>query len=396
MNLPERTNSGAYFANLDGLRFFAFLIVFLSHCIGFLGYSNPSRAYTVVRHFLMHGHLGVDFFFVLSGFLISYLLFKEIGSTGKIKVSYFYLRRAFRILPVYFIVIVIGFFIVPAISFVTYQAHLINFPVAAGVERLPWYLLFVSNFDLILTGQISMIVAGLWSISVEEQFYLVWPWILNYFKGKKIVMVFYVILIISFFYRCYYGYDQSTINFSTFSVMSDLCVGALLSYYTLHSPAFKRAFISIKRWQIVAVYLAGFSLFPLRGFAHYYGETIFRLYLPFESLIFSAFFSFIILEQNFSENSLFKLGRSRSLTYLGKISYGLYCYHMIAMLFCVSGFLYFNISVNTAFHFVILIVLSLLTTIGLAFISFVVLEKRLINFKEKYSVVRLREEGAIK
>ena len=89
-----------FFPNLEGLRFFAFFVVFINHAFASLGYYNPSKTFVFVRtHFLLNGNLGVSFFFVLSGFLITYLLLKEKELTGKINIKNFYLRRVLRIWP---------------------------------------------------------------------------------------------------------------------------------------------------------------------------------------------------------------------------------------------------------------------------------------------------------
>src|ERR1700733_3711907 len=91
-----------FFPNLDGLRFFAFLSVFSAHCIGFMGFSSSSKIYVAAVHFLSHGDLGVNFFFVLSGFLITYLLLQELKSENRINIPFFYVRRILRIWPLYF------------------------------------------------------------------------------------------------------------------------------------------------------------------------------------------------------------------------------------------------------------------------------------------------------
>ncbi len=105
-----------YFKNLDGLRFFAFLAVFISHATLFLGYSNLSPAfYSIKKYILVNGDVGVSFFFVLSGFLITYLLLKEKDGYGKISLKNFYIRRILRIWPVYFTTILVGFFILPIV-----------------------------------------------------------------------------------------------------------------------------------------------------------------------------------------------------------------------------------------------------------------------------------------
>ncbi len=112
---------------------------------------------------LTRGFLGVDFFFVLSGFLITTLLLREEDRTGFISLSGFYIRRSLRILPVYFLVITLI-----ALYYIGLKSE------TQYLEHLPFYYLFLSNF---LTSHIPTL-GPTWSLSVEEQYYLLWPLLL--------------------------------------------------------------------------------------------------------------------------------------------------------------------------------------------------------------------------
>src|SRR4029079_7687100 len=101
-----------FFPNLDGLRFISFFAVFLYHCdlsvFSYLGDSYP-KTQQALTFLFRHGNLGVNFFFVLSGFLITYLLIKEKELKGNIHVGNFYVRRILRIWPLYYLCLIIGF-----------------------------------------------------------------------------------------------------------------------------------------------------------------------------------------------------------------------------------------------------------------------------------------------
>ena len=124
------------------------------------------------------GRFGVIFFFVLSGFLITYLMFIEKSKTGQFKLGHFYVRRALRIWPLYFFSLIIGFVLYPmAVSYSGFS-HDEN-------ANLTWYSLFIANFDHIYHGFPTANILGVhWSVCVEEQFYLIWP-ILIIFLAKK-------------------------------------------------------------------------------------------------------------------------------------------------------------------------------------------------------------------
>ena len=101
----DKKSAGIYFANLDGLRFLSFLMVFLHHTVVYdinIKGTFFERLLTTVGY----GGSGVSIFFVLSGFLITYLLLQEKEANGKINISFFYIRRGLRIWPLYYLVII--------------------------------------------------------------------------------------------------------------------------------------------------------------------------------------------------------------------------------------------------------------------------------------------------
>jgi peptidoglycan/LPS O-acetylase OafA/YrhL len=151
----ESRPASFYLPELDSLRFFAFLAVFVSHVS--LVYGLPS----LWSHVLAHG---VDLFFALSAFLLTELMLREKDSNrfGRLDLGAFYLRRALRIWPLYY-----GFLLL--VLCLTMACPVRGIPHGA----LAMYALLLG--DLPLTAPFSLIVVSLWSISLEEQFYLIWP-----------------------------------------------------------------------------------------------------------------------------------------------------------------------------------------------------------------------------
>jgi peptidoglycan/LPS O-acetylase OafA/YrhL len=152
----QKYRKNLHFGSLNGLRFFCIFAVLWHHAPV---WPHMSEAPTLLRR----GFLGVDFFFVLSGFLITTLLLREEDSNGHFSLKGFYWRRFLRIVPVYFLVVT-----ALAIYYIGIKGR-IEF-----LDLLPFYYLFFSNF---LVGDIPML-APTWSLSVEEQYYLVWPLLL--------------------------------------------------------------------------------------------------------------------------------------------------------------------------------------------------------------------------
>ena len=189
-----------YFENLDGLRFFCFLSVFLFHSLETdKDYIKLNPVYRFFKESsFANGFLGVNFFFVLSGCLITYLLIKEKQRVRSIHIGHFWMRRILRIWPLYFACVFYGFIILP------YTKILAGGQPAETAN--PWYYLgFISNFDYIRHGlPDSKSLGVLWSVAIEEQFYLAWPVILSLFAVKKFWIPLTTILLGSLVFRALY------------------------------------------------------------------------------------------------------------------------------------------------------------------------------------------------
>lgn len=165
--IPMKASSRNHLASLDGLRALSILLVILSHSAGALVIGN--------RHFQFGyiGHLGVSIFFVISGLLISWLMIRERDVTGNVLLRDFYVRRALRILPVFwvFLLCVLGL----------KWAHVIAL---SGFDLLRAFT-FTRNYPLGVHGQeYSWWLNHVWSLSLEEQFYLVWPGLFAYLSRR--------------------------------------------------------------------------------------------------------------------------------------------------------------------------------------------------------------------
>jgi len=149
-----------YVPRFDGLRALAVGLVLLFHL------EHPES--TSSRPLFSAGWIGVDLFFVLSGFLITGILLDGKGARGQLKS--FYARRVLRIFPLYYATLALVFFAVPALVDDADFAY-------APSER-PYYFLYVQNLFLRMFGEASGVALGhTWSLAIEEQFYLVWPWL---------------------------------------------------------------------------------------------------------------------------------------------------------------------------------------------------------------------------
>lgn len=377
-NLHMSTHSKIHFPNLDALRFFAFLFVFISHCAVFITLNNVEWFSSIKHTYLIHGDLGVNFFFVLSGFLITFLLFTEKKVSAQISLKHFYIRRILRIWPLYFIILILGFLILPNPLF-DVSKLLSSISLIAPYAEAPWYVFLLANIHLAYFTASSVVLAVLWSISIEEQFYLLWPLAVKKIGQKAIPLFLIAVIIATYVFRYIHVDEYSIVKYHTFSVFSDLAIGCLAGYYTFFSNKFKKLFTNLPRLIIALIYIILFVFIPTRNLLH--NDFIKAL----EPVIFSLLFAGIILEQIYSEQSLFKVGKSKALTWLGKISYGLYCYHIIAMVIVFTIIAKINLIAElTIYSFVLTSILSLILTILIASLSYRFIEKPLLRIKERF------------
>lgn len=368
-----------YFENLDGLRFVCFVLIFFYHSFSTdYQYIIDSPSYQFVKYDLFkNGNLGVNFFFVLSGFLITFLLIKEKTEHGKIHLLQFWMRRILRIWPVYFFSVFFGFIIFP------YFKMFFGQPSAETAEPI-YYLTFLSNFDVIINDLPDCSVLGvLWSVAIEEQFYLVWPIVLMLLPKKKYWIPFVLVIITSVVLR-YFNDTYMFREYHTFSCMGDLAIGALGAWFVSQNPHFTEFVKKLPRYVIAILWLVFIFYLSYRD----------ELIIPVTSLragdrlFFGIIVLFIILEQNFSDNSLFKFSRFKGLSYLGRISYGLYCYHFIAILIVIT--LTKLLAFNTQVWQVLILetLLSFALAVVIATMSYRYYEKPFLRLKHKFTFVR--------
>ena len=218
---PLSTNR-QYYPALDGLRGLAILLVIFLHNFGFMNY-------------FFFGWLGVDLFFVLSGFLITDILLNSLGKPNFLK--NFYLRRIFRIFPLYYLVLVICLLIIPRIG----SLHLNT---QYYTENQGWLWSYLQNWLFIFKEPYGdKILLHTWSLAVEEQFYLVWPLIILLIRKPKILLAFVLLLLIFTGVARYMIWDKQVEDLAyaslyTFTRIDGLCIGCALALLLRVYPGF--------------------------------------------------------------------------------------------------------------------------------------------------------------
>ncbi|MGN6419298.1 MAG: acyltransferase family protein [Pseudobacter sp.] len=382
---PPQAKARIFFPNLDGLRFLSFFIVFLFHwymtVYPYINATNPGAS-EGIRFLFQYGSLGVNFFFVLSGFLITYLLIRERELTGTIHVGNFYVRRILRIWPLYYLCLGIAFLLFPMLKQMAGEVY---------TERVNewYYVIFAANFEYMRIWPLhpeAVLVSVLWSVAVEEQFYLTWPLILRLVPMKFYKYVFILIMAGSLIFRSFYtgdnDHDYAVRYFHTFSVIGDMALGGLLAWLCSFPNKFL-GWVTNMRKPVIALIYTGAVLLSL------FKSYIFPAGMPiiFERLVIGFFFGLIILEQNFAVNSFFKVGRWKLISRLGTYTYGLYCLHLLAIYISTKIVLKLGLDqrmLTTAFAQVI-IALPLSLVISIA--SYHLFEKWFLQLKDRFAFI---------
>lgn len=353
-----------YLPGLNGIRAIAALAVVIAHINNRLDYFSLGKpALWDLAGF------GVTMFFTLSGFLITYLLLKEIEKTGTIDVKKFYIRRILRIWPLYYTYILIVVLI-------------------EGIDTIHWsilfYLLILPNlrnsfkglFDISVGAKATTLgmLGHYWSLGVEEQFYAFWPWIV-----KKTKQLFWVLLFIPVAYitlklglRIFKAHENILVfvNYTRFGCMA---LGGLGAYLYFHH-AKKMQFIN--KWYIEILAWLFFVIVALNKF---------HITSIIDHEILSIFTLIIIFNQVNNTNKKVSL-ENKYFDFLGKISFGIYVYHPL-VIYLMSLFLK-DILVDSLYLKLILIYTSVVTiTIVIAYFSYEKFEKRFLKIKHNYMVV---------
>jgi peptidoglycan/LPS O-acetylase OafA/YrhL len=356
--MGKDTPNRFFLPELDGLRFVAFLCVYMFHAAKQL----PTSTFSFLRELTKIGEYGVDLFFLLSAFLITQLLLRERELRGELHVGFFWLRRICRIWPLYFHFLALG------IAF----GYL-------GQPRLDWRYLIAfgslsGNWICVLYGLPQSIIFPLWSVSVEEQFYLLWPLVVRRAHERIIVLLALALLLVGIVTRatlCHALGDGA--GYATFVRVDAFAVGILLAVI------FKERRLSLCRGQRLLLFLGGFAAWMMTSL---FAEGAHRWNYGYPFVVVGA--ACMLLSVLGSSNDGIALSTNERLSYLGRISYGLYVFHILAQQLAYA----FTASyIKTWVGFLAFVGIGLVATIVLASLSFAAIEKPFLRLKERFSFV---------
>lgn len=356
MMVPMPSQPLKYYHNLDGLRGLAAFSVLLFHFVYDKRVNSNIDDIAFIKTSAVMLQHGVTLFFVLSGFVITRILL--VSKDNHDYFSRFYKRRALRIFPLYYLYLIVHFYIFPFIV----SGH----PNTEFNRQLPVYI-YLQNMDW-LTGIASNGPGHYWSLAVEEHFYLFWPLLVFIIPRDRIKATIFLLLALAIpvvMLLTSHGIDT---KFNTFSRYDSIMFGCLIAVIERSSGySLKRI---DNRWIMIAITTIG-SI----GVAMFLFQDHFQL-LKSSSMNFliSLFFALIIYSiLTINERSLSnKILTHNAMQYFGRISYGLYVWHMLA------------ISITSLFgmnSIVLNLIASVIITIFMAHLSYFHFEKIFLKLK---------------
>jgi peptidoglycan/LPS O-acetylase OafA/YrhL len=366
-----------YRPELDVLRFVAFFAVFLFHTVNFpvafyIQHGVRPVFGIAANAALAGGRYGVSLFFVLSSYLITDLLIREKEQCGALDVKFFYLRRILRIWPLYYLLIAAS-----AVFPLFDPAH------SFGIKYILPFALLSGNWAFVALGGLGSGATPLWSVSVEEQFYLLWPPIVARLSRRQIIYVALGMILIANLSRIVILVSTRSpmaLWANTFAHLDSIAAGILLAILlrgrapTIGIPSR----IGLIACGLICIILRGYFQTATDDSVSW-GTTL--LGWPVVSAACAAIlFGFIGLRVKLP-----------TIQYLGKISYGLYAYHIFCLM-VVDKLLtaQHRFANGTLIHAGLRRVLTLALTITISATSYTILEKPFLRLKQRFTRIHSR------
>ena len=341
-----------YIKGFDSLRAFSIIFVIITH-LGLYTLLPDSDFIRDRLWKLFSGTTGVQIFFTLSGFLITTILFAEKERNGRINFKNFYIRRFIRLLP-------------PLIVFYIIMGFLMSFGyLNTNIIGFLFSFFYVYNFipNRFYTGEIG----HTWSLAVEEQFYLTWPFIVNFVKRKFsfsiIIFITLILCIIAYYVFPKIDALKSFKHYRWFiPAIAPIMVGSYFSVLYKFNMI-RPALLEKKQYLILLAILL--FIFPL-----YTPMALMEIAPIFQASGISMFLIWIIYSQ---DSKFVALLDNKLLSYIGKISYGLYVYQGIFLRTSPGG----KLAIQE-------FPLNICLTVAVALLSYELLEKPILKLKKKF------------
>lgn len=370
-------NKLSHIKELDGLRGFAILLVCIAHFYQVdeaVLYVDNKMFGIITFKVSQLGLKGVELFFILSGYLITRILVNTQNSSNYFKS--FYMRRVLRIFPLYYFVLFLSFFVLPFLISIDAEAQqIIDSQWKLWTYTSNMFFIYPVNWDISSFPNFG----HFWSLSVEEHFYMVWPFIIYYFRNENVIKLMWVMFLFSML-SWVLGFNESIFNWTTLKYSGALAIGGILAYYEYRNvEMLKKLYVRIHRYIIIFLLFFLMSAFIPRSFGEV-GALI-------GYIISLGLFSSLVLMAIFGNQKIKNLFDHEILFFIGKISYGIYVYHGLLRPY-FKEFIYNPMYIllgggifTSAFYTLIVTLLS----IFIAFLSWEFFERHILKLKKYFN-----------
>lgn len=310
---------------LDGIRGMAIILVLLFHLNLLRSLPSNHSVDAFVSTVFSAGWCGVDLFFVLSGYLITRILYQAKGTEQYFLT--FYTNRVLRIFPLYYALLIVAFVVIPHLPTGLIPAEKLERWAQVDANPL-WYWLYLNNFTTALSGSWGHgILDVTWSLAIEEQFYLLWPWVVHTFNRERLLRICLVIFSTAFIVRT--GMTLAEINpISTFVFtpgrLDVLAAGAFVALAGEGSSGSRG--LQPARWIVAITGVACLGIAIWRGGAFNMDPVVLTVGLSLVAIHFAALIA--VIRTLPSDHWLVRFFSSKLLRAFGKYSFAIYLVHM--------------------------------------------------------------------
>lgn len=375
MTETARSSRSFYRPELDVIRFVAMMCVFCHHTLPkeSAGYRLPSGLASFIAEMVNASSFGLCLFFALSAYLICELLLREKQLTGKVDMARFYKRRILRIWPLYYLSLLIG-------GLWSWHYGTLH----ADAKDFLAYALFVPNLVYMATHAFGGIASGpagpLWSISLEEQFYLLWPSVVRFCSERGIWICVALIFAIANATLVYFGLHHarmdSVVWFNSF-VQSYMFASGILLVLLLKGrmPAFSAPVRSLLALSLPCCWFLAVHADHLKNTT---GQV---------ATVSQLLFGYLLVAIGCVAFMLSLMGVSKVPAWaaaLGRLSYGIYVFHLLAFAICRDSVNKLHLRHPLA----IAEVPALLVSVGLAWLSYRYFERPFRTMKDRAAIIR--------
>lgn len=366
MTITPEQEKRRHFHTFDALRFFAFFKVFLLHL--------PVTAFPWFNYMRAGGGIGVQFFFVLSGFLITYIILDEKDKTGQFNLKHFFARRVLRIWPLYYLMILVAF-LTPFIT-----ENLLHVATSSQGYSPEWWksLLFLENYKMMATGEHPNVspLGVMWSLCIEEHFYIIWGLLLYFIPVRRLPVVIVCSVVIGYFSRLFY--DLSNIPALDIFTNIDLFAYGAVPAYLLTTRRFATENALLRIPLAVKLLFTAVLLVVVQVCSQYTDDdNAFVTLTTVLGVLFAILISFTI-----PQYTRFRISDKNILSRLGQYTYGLYLYHTIIISLLRAAYPAMGLNTDTPGGAALFIIIALLATILCSMASYYIFERPFLRLKK--------------